>query len=146
VSLRVQGMVHAMAATGRNCYRYKWGFSLRSPDGPSSLQKGDWPALTDIAGVRQWSHATWPCYECCCAKDEMQAVDFFQRSTIDDGPFVTYTVDLWEEDRDRCRIDVCVLTPRCTRISNASLYTTKSSLVGALRNIWMPTAYAVAIA
>jgi hypothetical protein len=73
--------------------------------------KGDWPAFTDIAGVRQWSHATWPCYECCCAKDEMKTMDFFQRSTIDDGPFATYTVDLWEEDRDRCRIDVCVLTP-----------------------------------
>ena len=41
----------------------------------------------------------------------MKTIDFFQRSTIDDGSFATYTVDLWVEDRDRCRIDVCVQTP-----------------------------------
>lgn len=50
--------------------------------------RGDWPALTDEFGLRQWQHGQHPCFLCRCPLSSMNDVSGY---TATSGPWPLWT-------------------------------------------------------
>ena len=50
--------------------------------------RGDWPALVDEFGLRQWSHKFFPCFLCCCPKAMLDSITDY---TSTSGPYPSWT-------------------------------------------------------
>ena len=70
--------------------------------------KGDWPAFCDVAGVRQWSHDLYPCYECDLPKASITDPSSLRNITLEGGSWAKYTARDHEENIARCSLDVLV--------------------------------------
>jgi hypothetical protein len=57
--------------------------------------RGDWPAWSDVSGIRQWGHKQYPCPTCDCPKS---AIKDLTGVTLCSVPFETYDEDAFERD------------------------------------------------
>lgn len=69
--------------------------------------RGDWPAVCEALGCRQWSHARHPCLKCKIPLDKINSDAMFACS-CDDGPYDEYSDEDYFADVNKHLIIVCV--------------------------------------
>jgi hypothetical protein len=72
--------------------------------------RGDWPAMTEVAAVRNWAHKYHPCMFCHISLAQLKAAIACSGFSLDAGPFPDWTDADHRAEVTRCTISVHVHT------------------------------------